>query len=182
METVTSSDGTTIAFDRFGEGPPVILVCGGSVDRMADVGLARALAPDFTVLNYDRRGRGDSGDTLPYAIEREVEVGSELGLHARPAAEFAGAAGRQHTYCSQEHIRTGTACGARAVLEKNRGGARSGFRLCNAFPIPCLLISWCPRSPAGWPGLERSETPVMQPLSGCGVNRFGADWKERVCR
>jgi pimeloyl-ACP methyl ester carboxylesterase len=73
MESVTSSDGTTIAFDRLGEGPPVVLVCGGSVDRTADAALAQELATDFTVLNYDRRGRGDSGDTPPYAIEREVE-------------------------------------------------------------------------------------------------------------
>jgi pimeloyl-ACP methyl ester carboxylesterase len=73
METVTSRDGTTIAFDRLGEGPPVVLVCGGSVDRMADAPLAQQLASDLTVFNYDRRGRGDSGDTQPYAIEREVE-------------------------------------------------------------------------------------------------------------
>lgn len=73
MNTVTSKDGTTIAFDRMGEGPPVILVCGGSVDRTADARIAEELASDFTVFNYDRRGRGDSGNTLPYAIEREVE-------------------------------------------------------------------------------------------------------------
>jgi pimeloyl-ACP methyl ester carboxylesterase len=73
METVTSTDGTTIAFDRLGSGPPVVLVCGGSVDRTADAAVARELSSDFTVLNYDRRGRGDSGDTPPYAIEREVE-------------------------------------------------------------------------------------------------------------
>jgi pimeloyl-ACP methyl ester carboxylesterase len=73
METVTSKDGTTIAFDRLGSGPPVVLVCGGSVDRTADAAIAQELASDFTVFNYDRRGRGDSGDTLPYAIEREVE-------------------------------------------------------------------------------------------------------------
>jgi pimeloyl-ACP methyl ester carboxylesterase len=73
MNTVTSNDGTTIALDLMGEGPPVILVCGGSVDRTSNAPLAQLLAPDFTVLNYDRRGRGDSGDTLPYAVEREVE-------------------------------------------------------------------------------------------------------------
>src|SRR6266498_4319208 len=73
METVTSKDGTTLAFDLLGQGPPVVLVCGGSVDRMADAAIAQELASDFTVLNYDRRGRGDSGDTPPYAIEREVE-------------------------------------------------------------------------------------------------------------
>src|SRR5215204_5655134 len=73
METVTSSDGTTIAFDLLGDGPPVILVCGGSTDRTANAGEAELLAEHFTVFNYDRRGRGDSGDTAPYAVEREVE-------------------------------------------------------------------------------------------------------------
>ena len=73
METVTSRDGTTIAFDRMGDGPPVVLVSGGSTDRQANAPLADALASDFTVLNYDRRGRGPSGDTPPYAIEREIE-------------------------------------------------------------------------------------------------------------
>jgi pimeloyl-ACP methyl ester carboxylesterase len=73
METVTSKDGTTIAYDRLGDGPPVILVSGGSVDRMSNAGLAALLATDFTVFNYDRRGRGPSGDTPPYAVEREVE-------------------------------------------------------------------------------------------------------------
>jgi pimeloyl-ACP methyl ester carboxylesterase len=73
METTTSKDGTSLAFDRLGSGPPVVLVCGGSVDRMADAAIAQELASDFTVFNYDRRGRGDSGDTPPYAIEREVE-------------------------------------------------------------------------------------------------------------
>jgi pimeloyl-ACP methyl ester carboxylesterase len=73
METTTSKDGTSLAFDRLGSGPPVVLVCGGSVDRMADAAIAQELSSDFTVFNYDRRGRGDSSDTLPYAIEREIE-------------------------------------------------------------------------------------------------------------
>jgi pimeloyl-ACP methyl ester carboxylesterase len=73
MNTVTSRDGTTIAFDRLGDGPPVVLVCGGSTDRMANAPLAELLAEHFNVFNYDRRGRGDSGDAAPYAVEREVE-------------------------------------------------------------------------------------------------------------
>jgi pimeloyl-ACP methyl ester carboxylesterase len=73
MKKVTSKDGTEIAFDQLGKGPAVILVCGGSVDRMSNSALAEHLARDFTVFNYDRRGRGDSGDTPPYAIEREIE-------------------------------------------------------------------------------------------------------------
>jgi pimeloyl-ACP methyl ester carboxylesterase len=73
MDTVTSSDGTTIAFDRSGEGPPVIVVGGATCDRAMTRPLAEQLAQHFTVINYDRRGRGDSGDTAPYAVEREVE-------------------------------------------------------------------------------------------------------------
>src|SRR5436190_11837417 len=73
MKTLTSKDGTRIAYDQLGEGPAVILVCGGSVDRSSNAPLAAALERSFTVFNYDRRGRGDSGDKPPYAIEREVE-------------------------------------------------------------------------------------------------------------
>jgi pimeloyl-ACP methyl ester carboxylesterase len=73
METVTSRDGTSIAFERLGDGPPVVLVCGGSVDRMSNAALAQRLSTELTVLNYDRRGRGDSGDTPPYALDREIE-------------------------------------------------------------------------------------------------------------
>jgi pimeloyl-ACP methyl ester carboxylesterase len=70
---VSSKDGTDIAIDRTGDGPPVILVCGGSVDRWSNAGVATQLAPRFSAWNYDRRGRGDSGDTKPYAVDREIE-------------------------------------------------------------------------------------------------------------
>jgi pimeloyl-ACP methyl ester carboxylesterase len=73
MDTVISKDGTIIAFDRIGEGSPVVMVSGGSTDRMANAPLADLLASDFSVFNYDRRGRGPSADTPPYAVEREVE-------------------------------------------------------------------------------------------------------------
>ncbi|MGZ3668087.1 MAG: alpha/beta fold hydrolase [Ktedonobacterales bacterium] len=73
MNKVTSKDGTTIAYEQSGTGPAVILVCGGSVDRSSNAELARLLSERFTVYNYDRRGRGDSGDTPPYAVEREIE-------------------------------------------------------------------------------------------------------------
>ena len=75
-EQIRSSDGTTIAFDRSGDGPPVILVGGALQHRLIDESTAQLqarLAWDFTVFHYDRRGRGDSGDTPPYAVEREVE-------------------------------------------------------------------------------------------------------------
>ena len=73
MKKVLSRDGTPIAFDQSGEGPAIILVAGATATRLAEASLAAALAPHFTVLAYDRRGRGESGDTAPYAIEREVD-------------------------------------------------------------------------------------------------------------
>jgi pimeloyl-ACP methyl ester carboxylesterase len=70
-----SKDGTAIAFDRVGGGTPVILVDGALCYRAfgSSKPLAKLLAQHFTVFTYDRRGRGDSGDTAPYAVEREVE-------------------------------------------------------------------------------------------------------------
>jgi hypothetical protein len=73
FETAISADGTSIAFETFGHGPPLIAVCGATCDRALMRSTAQALGGHFTTINYDRRGRGDSGDTLPYAIEREIE-------------------------------------------------------------------------------------------------------------
>jgi pimeloyl-ACP methyl ester carboxylesterase len=76
MGTVSSRDGTAIAFDRTGDGPPVILVGGATQHRAIDGSterLVELLAAHFTVFHYDRRGRGDSEDTAPYAVEREIE-------------------------------------------------------------------------------------------------------------
>ena len=76
MQTVTSKDGTTIAFDKVGSGPAVILVNGATAYRAFDPSLAHLadlLSNHFTVYNYDRRGRGDSGDTQPFTKEREIE-------------------------------------------------------------------------------------------------------------
>lgn len=76
MHKVTSTDGTTIAFERFGDGPPLILIGGAFNDRhspVAGVPLARALARGRCVYAYDRRGRGDSGDTAPYDPAREID-------------------------------------------------------------------------------------------------------------
>ena len=73
METVRSADGTEIAFDRAGSGAPVIFVVGAFNERPTAAPVAKLLEPHFTTYTYDRRGRGDSGDTLPYSIDREVD-------------------------------------------------------------------------------------------------------------
>ena len=73
VETVQSRDGTTIAFDRSGRGPSLIIVNGALSDRGAVPDLASRLADELTVIAYDRRGRGDSTDMPPYAVEREID-------------------------------------------------------------------------------------------------------------
>jgi pimeloyl-ACP methyl ester carboxylesterase len=75
MNTVRSADGTTISYTRAGQGPPLILVDGALCSRSFGPmpKLAEQLAPHFTVYTYDRRGRGESGDTQPYEPDREIE-------------------------------------------------------------------------------------------------------------
>ncbi|MBC8162092.1 MAG: alpha/beta hydrolase [Roseiflexaceae bacterium] len=75
MKTTLSKDGTTLAYDVYGSGPALIYITGATCFRSFEPVLhdANVLAAQFTVYNYDRRGRGDSGNTLPYAVAREVE-------------------------------------------------------------------------------------------------------------
>jgi alpha-beta hydrolase superfamily lysophospholipase len=128
VNRLTSSDGTTIAFDLLGDGPPVILVCGGSTDRTANAGEAELLAEHFTVFNYDRRGRGDSGDKAPYAVEREVE---DLD------AVIPTAGGSASVY--------GTSSGAALALE----AAASGLAITKlALWEPPFIVEGRPRPPA----------------------------------
>ncbi|MFF3750891.1 alpha/beta fold hydrolase [Streptomyces sp. NPDC002018] len=103
--TAKSGDGTPIAYRRTGEGPPVILVGGALHTARSQAPLAGLLAPVFEVLSYDRRGRGASGDTAPYAVEREIE---DL------AALIAAAGGSASVY--------GVSSGAALVLEAAAAG------------------------------------------------------------
>jgi Alpha/beta hydrolase family len=133
MNRLTSSDGTTIAFDLLGDGPPVILVCGGSTDRTANAPLSELLAEHFTVFNYDRRGRGDSGDTAPYAVEREIE---DID------AVIAAVSGSASVY--------GTSSGAALALE----AAASGLAITKlALWEPSYIVEGRPRPPANTAGI-----------------------------
>ena len=95
METIHSKDGTSIAFDRTGHGPTLILVGGMFEQRALDTETARlaalpALAEHFTIVHYDRRGRGDSANTLPFAVEREIEDVKTLIDHVGETAYVFG--------------------------------------------------------------------------------------------
>ncbi|EFH85063.1 alpha/beta fold hydrolase [Ktedonobacter racemifer] len=94
MRTVISKDGTPIAFDQSGQGPALILVAGALTTRADMSSLSAHLAPHFSVFAYDRRGRGESEDSVPYAVEREVEDLEALIIEAGgPAFVFGHSSG-----------------------------------------------------------------------------------------
>jgi len=90
MNTLTSADGTTIAYERAGSGPAIVFVAGAFNDHSALEPLAGALAGDFTVVTYDRRARGASGNTKPWSIDREAEDLDALIAEAGGSAHVFG--------------------------------------------------------------------------------------------
>jgi pimeloyl-ACP methyl ester carboxylesterase len=113
IETVTSTDGTTIAFERLGDGPPLVMVHGSTVDRTRWGTVVTTLAESFELYLVDRRGRGKSGDGPAYHVAREFEDVAAV-LQATPAPAFLFA----HSYgaiCSLEAMRL-TSRIAKAVL------------------------------------------------------------------
>jgi pimeloyl-ACP methyl ester carboxylesterase len=109
MGVVVSRDGTSIAYERRGSGPPVILIGGGLDDGSENAPLAAALADRFTTYNYARRGRGNTGDTQPYDVEREIEDIDAL---------IAEAGGRAHLF--------GVSSGGMFALEAGAAGLAVG--------------------------------------------------------
>lgn len=90
MSDVTSADGTRIAYERLGEGPPVVLLGGMFCDRSATRTLGELLARRFTVINPDRRGRGDTTEVAPYAVAREIDDVAALVAAAGGSASVYG--------------------------------------------------------------------------------------------
>lgn len=94
MRKVVSRDGTTIAYEKAGDGPPIVLLGGGFRDHSTFTSFVPHLAPRLTTFIYDRRGRGESGDAPGYAVEREIEDLEALIAEAGgEAAVFGGSTG-----------------------------------------------------------------------------------------
>jgi alpha-beta hydrolase superfamily lysophospholipase len=157
--TVTSRDGTKLAVDIAGSGPAIVLVSGGSVDRGSNAGLADALKAEFTTYNYDRRGRGDSGDTAPYAVQREIEdIDAVIGAAGGPAGLYGSSSGAA---LALEATAAGLAISKLAlweppyILDPNATSIRP--RICRASPsfrsVSCQCFSnnsWCL---SAWPAI-----------------------------
>lgn len=123
MDRVVSKDGTEIAYDVTGSGPGLVLIAGAFTRRADYAHYAEALSSAFTVVNYDRRGRGDSGDTMPYAVEREWEdlEALRLATDARYACAFSSG--------SMVLLQAGQPFDKQAVMEPP-------FRFDGAPPVP----------------------------------------------
>jgi len=169
METVISRDGTVIAYDRLGGGPPVVLISGGSVDRTSNAGLAEQLADRHTVYNYDRRGRGDSGDTPPYAIEREVEdiaavieaaggsahlygssSGAGLGMHAAAAGLPLGKLALwepPYSVKGRPDLPDDTASVYRELVESGRRGDAAEYFMAKVVGMPPEFVAQARQAP-----------------------------------
>ncbi len=177
-ETVQSADGTTIAYDRTGTGPALVIVGGALSSRPGAAAYVPLLAPHFTTITYDRRGRGESGDTAPYAVEREIEdlqalfdaaggsafvyghsSGGVLSLRATagglPVTRIAVYEPPFMIEGTRE--RPGTDFQARleaAVAADDRAAAVELF-MTEAVGIPAEVVGMIARSPA-WPGMLAS--------------------------
>ncbi|MET0233995.1 MAG: alpha/beta hydrolase [Kibdelosporangium sp.] len=181
MDSITSLDGTKIAFERAGEGPPIIFVTGAFNDRSTCAPLARLLETRFTVITYDRRGRGDSGDTLPYAVAREAEdlaaliaeaggsafvfgfsSGARLALKATGATKFA-------LYEPSYENEPQTALIAEIstlIAEGRRGDAVEAFQI-KAIGLPPQMVTQVRQSPY-FPALEAMAHTLVYDLTITG--------------
>jgi pimeloyl-ACP methyl ester carboxylesterase len=186
METTTSADGTSIAYQRSGSGPALVLVVGAFCDRGSTAGLAPLLAADYTVIEYDRRGRGSSGDAGEYAIEREVEdlaaliaaaggsaaayghsSGGCLALEAAAAGlPITGLAVYEPPYTADAEGDGGSEELLRRVRERVTAGDLDGaaVQFLSASGMPAQVLDGIRQSP-GWPRMRELAPALVYDLA-----------------
>ncbi|MFI7534053.1 alpha/beta fold hydrolase [Streptosporangium sp. NPDC049376] len=201
MSTVISQDGTVVDYDRYGDGPAVVFVGGATQHRAIDHNtgqVARLLAAEgFTAVDYDRRGRGRSGDTAPWALEREVEdlaalvkaVGGTATLYSSSsgatvalAAAEAGIgvtalalyepplfAGADHT----EHL-----AALRALLAKGENDEAMRYNLTSVIGVPAEVVDGMAQS-TGWAEMVSVAPTLVYDLAGVHEINVDPDWAGR---
>lgn len=204
--SVVSRDGTVIAFDRYGSGAPVVLVGGAFTDRKALAPPARALAADYTVFAYDRRGRGGSGDVAPYAVEREVEdlaaVIAEAGQPAFVYGHSSGAALVMHAAAagvpiaklalyeppyvvdgSRPNDPSAAAARINELVSAGRRGDAVEYWMLSVLQMPEPMVAQMRKAPM-WPGLESAvhTTPYELAIMAEGVsdNVLPPQWAQTI--
>ena len=192
METTRSADGTVIAYDRTGDGPPLIVAVGAFCDRRSFVP-PEGLTGRFTVYTYDRRGRGDSGDTQPYSADREVEdlaavasvavSGSGSAVFAfghssggalvlRAAAQgvpLTAVASYEAPYVipGSREVAQDPADRIREMVAAGRRGDAVRYWMTSVVRAPAAVVTMMEGSPA-WPGLEAMSHTLVYDLALTG--------------
>ncbi|WP_109507536.1 alpha/beta fold hydrolase [Nocardioides speluncae] len=183
MPTTTSADGTRIEYDQTGSGPVVVLICAGPTDRNSNAELAGLLSSSCTVVNYDRRGRGGSGDVQPYNPDREVEdltavidaAGGQAGVFGNSGGVFvafrAAAAGVPFQRLALWEPPYAASGGGPAVpadyaeqqaelAKAGKYGAMAELFLTVAAGIPAEFVAGLRQGPA-WGFLEAAASPAL---------------------
>lgn len=182
MSSVTAADGTTIDYDAYGFGPAVILIGGASQHRAIDrrtTEIAKRLGGEgFTAVDYDRRGRGRSGDTPPWSLDREVEdLAALIEATGAPAALYTSSSGAAIALAA---VTSGTAVSALALyeppyfagsdgrehiatlqrmLDEGQRDEATRYNLAAIIGLPGEAVDQMAETPS-WPGLVRSRTPL----------------------
>ena len=193
---VTSKDGTRIAYEKTGAGPALVIVAGALSDRSNATRLATLLSEHFTVLNYDRRGRGESTDTSPYAVEREVEdIEALIDAAGGSASLFGSSSGAVLALEAASRLPTKVrrqvlyeppfivddsrppvpadmlARVTELVAQGKRGDAVSAFMI-DGVGVPAEMVEGMRRSPM-WAGLERVAHTLVYDLKLMGDTQAG---------
>lgn len=195
MKSIRSRDGTLIAYQRMGNGLPVVVVNGALSEKTAAAPLASLLSDRFSVFAYDRRGRGESGDVRPYAVKREVEdlqaVIGEAGGEAFVIGHSSGAvlalevavrglpimklALYEPPFIVDRSRRSPPedyAAQMAAFLSAERRGDAVEYFMKTGPEIPAAVIAQLRRSPM-WPSLERMAHTLLYDIAVMGDTMSG---------
>jgi pimeloyl-ACP methyl ester carboxylesterase len=201
MSTVTSADGTVVDYDRYGDGPAVIFIGGAATYRAIDEATTqtagRLAAEGFTTVDYDRRGRGRSGDSQPWALAREVEdlaaliaaVGGAAALCTNSsgadialAAASAGVgvttlalyeppffAGRSFT----EHL-----AALRSLLARGRNEEAMRYNLTSVIGLPAEVVEGMAQAP-WWAEMVAAAPTLVYDHAATNEINLDPDWRGR---
>jgi pimeloyl-ACP methyl ester carboxylesterase len=201
VSTVTSPDGTVIDYSRLGAGPAVIFISGASSYRAIDEDTSRAAGllagAGFTTIEYDRRGRGRSGDTQPWAVDREVEdvaaliqeAGGTAALYASSsgaaiALAAAGADAGVTAVALQEppffagHDLSGELDTLRALLADGKNDEAMRYNLTSVIGLPAGAVEGMSRGP-GWAPMTAIAPTLIYDLTASNEVNVDPDWRER---
>jgi pimeloyl-ACP methyl ester carboxylesterase len=201
MSTVTSADGTVIDYDSYGDGPAVLFIGGAATYRAVDPGTTSAArllaAKGFTAVDYDRRGRGRSGDTQPWSLDREVEdvaalidaVGGAAALYARSsgadvalAAARAGA-GITRLVLYEPPFFAGMSLAAhlaelRSLLADGKNDEAMRYNLTSVVGLPAAAVDEMARAPS-WPAWAAAAPTLVYDHTATHEINADPDWGER---